>query len=589
MAVDGQILISSLRATLGKMEVALDSIAEAIAWTDGAGKVQWCNTTCDHLVGKHHFKVLGATLVDLLPLEQQGSPLSTEEHPVNLILNGEFEASGTYEFRQGDKRLVLEISGACAHFSEHEKSAVLAIRDITEHKRVQARLDELAHFDPLTGLPNRRLFTSLLSQSMARARRAERLMALLFIDLDHFKLINDTLGHGVGDRLLQAVPQRLTGCLRTNDTLARLGGDELTLILEDINSPEEVTGIVRRIQEIMAPVFTLDGREVFVTCSIGIALYPTDTTDGDGLIQCADTAMYAAKERRGAFRFYSADMHSRTMERLTIETGLRLALQRNEFLLHYQPLVESSSRTIVGMEALIRWQHPERGLLFPDAFIAIAEETKLIVSIEEWVLRTACAQTKAWQAMGFPRLRVAVNLSLRQFEQPDLVQMVARVLQDTGLEASRLELELTERLLIEDRESIMATLHALNEMGVHLAIDDFGTEYSALNYLRRLPISSLKIDKSFIREILTNSDDASIVKALVAMAHCLKLKVIAEGVETEEQASFLQAHHCNEMQGYHFSRAVPADQFMKLMTTLPRCPVSSDARESCEEIMNVCR
>lgn len=327
----------------------------------------------------------------------------------------------------------------------------------------------------------------------------------------------------------------------------------------------------------MSPAVMLGSREVFITSSIGIALYPADTIDCDGLIQCADTAMYAAKEQRGHFRFYSSDMHSKTMERLTIETELRLALQRNEFLLHYQPLVESSSRTIVGVEALIRWQHPERGLVHPDEFIAIAEQSHLIVPMGEWVLRTACEQAKAWQAMGLQGLRVAVNISLRQFEQPGLVQMVAQVLQSTGLEARCLELELTERLLIQDREGILVTLRALHEMGVHLAIDDFGTEYSALAYLRRFPISSLKIDKSFIREIATNSDDASIVHALVAMAHCLKLKVIAEGVETEEQASFLQAQRCHEMQGHYFSKAVPADQFMGLVTKLSRDMASRGA------------
>ncbi|MDE3018460.1 MAG: EAL domain-containing protein [Nitrospirota bacterium] len=439
------------------------------------------------------------------------------------------------------------------------------VRDIAQRKLAEQRLDDLAYYDPLTGLPNRRLFMDLLVQALARARRTDRLVAVLFLDLDRFKLINDSLGHGVGDSLLKTIATRLSGSVRATDTVSRLGGDEFTVILEDLTGAEDAARIAQKVLDAVAVPVMLEEQEVFVAGSIGIALYPTDHEDRDALIKGADTAMYSAKEEGGVFRFYAAEMNTRSFERLTLETSLRHAIHRREFVLHYQPLVDFRLGTMVGVEALVRWHHPERGLLSPDKFIPLAEETGLIVPLGEWVLRTACAQVKVWRDGGFPHLRVAVNLSRRQFQQKHLVQTIARVLQGTGLDPCSLELELTESLLIQDAEGTIAMLKTLHGMGIRLSIDDFGAEYSSLGYLKRLPINTLKIDQSFVRDIATSADDASITKAIITLGHCLNLNVVAEGVETEGQAAFLRSQRCNEMQGYYFSHALAPDALGQLL------------------------
>lgn len=439
------------------------------------------------------------------------------------------------------------------------------LQDIAQRKRAEQRMDDLAYYDSLTGLPNRRLFMDLLMQALARARRTNRLVALLFLDLDRFKLVNDSLGHGVGDCLLQTIAGRLSGSVRATDTVSRLGGDEFTMIVEDLSGAEDAARIAQKVLDAVALPVTLEGHEVFVAGSIGIALYPTDHEDRDALLKSADTAMYSAKEEGGVYRFYAAEMNTRSFERLTLETDLRHAIQRREFVLHYQPLVDFRVGTLVGVEALVRWQHPVRGMLSPDKFIPLAEETGLIVPLGEWVLRNACGQVKVWQTGGFPHLRVAVNLSRRQFQQKHLVQTVARVLQDTGLDPRSLELELTESLLIQDAEGTIAMLKALHGMGIRLSIDDFGAEYSSLGYLKRLPINTLKIDQSFVRDIATNANDASITKAIITLGHCLNLNVVAEGVETEGQAALLRAQRCNEMQGYYFSHALTPDALGRLL------------------------
>ncbi|MEW6542375.1 MAG: EAL domain-containing protein [Nitrospirota bacterium] len=438
-------------------------------------------------------------------------------------------------------------------------------RDVAERRLAEQRLDDLAYYDPLTGLPNRRLFLDLLNQALARARRTDRLVALMFLDLDRFKLINDSLGHAIGDLLLKAVASRLTASVRTSDTVARLGGDEFTVILEDLTSSEDAGRIAQKILDAVAIPVLLEGHEIFISASVGIALYPTDDRERDSLIKSADTAMYTAKKDGGTFQFYSADMNVKAVERLTLETGLRHALKRGEFVLFYQPLVDFHEGRMVGVEALVRWRHPERGLLLPNTFVPLAEETGLIVPIGEWVLRTACVQTRAWQEGGFPLLRVAVNLSRRQFQQKNLIQVIQQVLNETGLAPHCLELELTESLLIEDSEETISALRALHGMGIRLSIDDFGAEYSSLGYLKRLPISTLKIDRSFVRDIATNPDDASITQAIITLAHCLNLNVIAEGVETEGQVEFLRAHRCNEMQGYYFSQPLTAGKMTALI------------------------
>ncbi len=435
-----------------------------------------------------------------------------------------------------------------------------SIRYAIERKRADERLAYLAHYDAVTSLPNRALFRDRLTRALARADRNERSVALMFLDLDRFKAINDTLGHDAGDVLLKSVAERLVSGLRRVDTVARLGGDEFAVILEGIRRPEEAATVAQKLLTAMARPFTLDGQEVFVGLSVGIAMYREGGEDAKTLIRNADAAMYRAKEQgRNNFQFYKPEFNIQVLERLALESSLRRALEREAFLLYYQPQVDLASGRIIGMEALLRWQHPERGLMSPAEFIPVAEETGLIVPIGEWVLRQACTQNRAWQAAGLPPVRVAVNLSARQFRQRALAGTIARILNETGLDPQYLELELTESLLMENTQASSSILAELKAMGLQIAIDDFGTGYSSLSYLKRFPIDTLKIDQSFVAEITTDPDNAAIVIAIIALAHSLRLKVIAEGVETEDQLAFLRAQRCHMSQGYLFCRPLPAE------------------------------
>lgn len=445
-------------------------------------------------------------------------------------------------------------------------AAVHVAKDITEQRRAEQRLQQLAHYDHLTQLPNRTLFLDRLTQALARAQWQRRVVAVLFLDLDRFKVINDTLGHDAGDRVLQAVAERLLGAVREGDTVARFGGDEFALALVDVAEERDVLQVADKLLHELSRPFGLDGRELFVTTSIGISLAPTDGTDAKTLMRNADAAMYRAKKLgKNNHQRYNPSLDATAPKRLALETSLRHALDRREFLLHYQPKVETNTSRVCGVEALLRWQHPEMGLIAPLEFIPLLEETGLIVPVGAWVLQTACAQAKAWQATGLPPLRVAVNLSARQFHQGALADTVTAALRDSGLDARWLELELTETLLMEHADTSLASLHTLSAAGIQLAIDDFGTGYSSLSYLTRFPIDALKIDRSFVRDITHDSDDAAIVQAVIAMARSLGLTVIAEGVETKEQLEFLRRNRCNEIQGYYFSRPLAADAFAQLL------------------------
>lgn len=374
------------------------------------------------------------------------------------------------------------------------------------------------------------------------------------------------MGHSVGDLLLNAVAERLTASVRDGDTVACLGGDEFTIILADVAKEEDVAKAAHKIHNVFSKPFDLEGRELFATTSIGISIYPKDGEDPETLLKNADTAMCRAKEEgRNNYQFYSPTMTVKAAERLALEDSLHHALQRGEFLLHYQPQVDLKTGQIIGMEALVRWQRPDRGMVSPKEFIPLAEETGLIVPIGEWVLRTACAQNKAWQAAGFPPIRMAVNLSARQFQQRNLIEMVARVLEETGLASNYLELELTESSIMQNVQTTIATLRELNAIGIAISIDDFGTGYSSLNYLKRFPINTLKIDQSFVHDIPNDPDDAAIVTAIITLAHSLKLKVIAEAVEIVEQLEFLRSLQCDKIQGYLFSKPLPAEEATKLL------------------------
>lgn len=462
---------------------------------------------------------------------------------------------------RGGRSIIVEGSLTCGVDGDGSTAVWGICRDITERKQVEEQLYRLAHHDTLTELPNRILFHDRLRQAKAHANRYRHQVALMFLDLDRFKIINDTLGHPVGDKLLQEVARRLTDCVREVDTVARIGGDEFTIVLVNIVSVEDVKRVAQKILKALSAPFMVDDYELYVTTSIGIALYPGDGENLDNLVKKADIAMYHAKgEGRNTFKFYVPKMDANADKRLLLETSMRKALDNGEFRVYYQPKVDIASKRITAMEALLRWQHPTLGLVSPSEFIPLAEETGLIVPIGEWVLRTACLQNRAWLEMGLPPMKVAVNLSGYQFQQRNLLGMIRTVLADTGLDADLLELEITESVIMQNPDFAVAVLGEIRDLGVHISIDDFGTGYSSLAHLKRFSINTLKIDKSFVRDVEINSADAAIATAIIAMGNSLNLTVIAEGVETEGQLSFLSENKCDEVQGFLFSTPMPSDE-----------------------------
>jgi diguanylate cyclase (GGDEF)-like protein len=432
-------------------------------------------------------------------------------------------------------------------------------------RKLDRRIHTLANYDFVTNLPNRNLLHDRVSQAINFARRYERMVAILFIDLDDFKVVNDSLGHNVGDQLLKDLGKRLIGCVREMDSVARLGGDEFVIVLTGISHRDDVVFIVEKIQESLSMPFILEGREVFISSSTGIASFPKDGEDEATLLKNADSAMYHAKEHgKGNYQFYSAEMNQMALERLSLVNDLHRALERNEFILHYQPQINLKSGKITGVEALIRWQHPEMGIILPMKFIPIAEETRLILPIGKWVLHAACAQAVEWHKQGFA-LTMAVNLSPLQVEEQSLVELVDSTLRETGMDPKYLELELTENSLVERPDAIYKIFQQLRERGVRMAIDDFGTGYSSLSYLSKLPIDKLKIDRSFVFDIADDANDRSIVEAIISMSHSLRLKAIAEGVETPEQKEILLRLNCDEMQGYLFSMPLPPSELAAML------------------------
>jgi diguanylate cyclase (GGDEF)-like protein/PAS domain S-box-containing protein len=504
-------------------------------------------------------QVIGKSLFDLLLPEYREPFRDFVEH----VLRGN---KATMEFE------IVGLKGAHRWVETHAVSkpydgvgspVLLGImRDISARKQAEGRLIQLAHFDSLTNLPNRTQFIERLGLAMADADRRERLMGVIFLDLDRFKYINDSLGHDKGDYLLREVAIRLGGVVRRGDTVARLSGDEFALVLADMGHVDEVALVAQKILNVFSRPFCFAGHELFVTASLGITLYPFDDKSAQELLRNADVAMYRAKESgKNNYQFYVADMTAKINERMALENDLRTALERGEFSLHYQPIADCRSGRILGMEALLRWKHPVRGMISPAVFIPLAEETGLILPIGEWVLREACDQCRRWQQQGFASLYVAVNLSARQFHQKDLPLAIYNILLETGLNPGSLELELTEGLIMQQAESSINTLRELKAMDIRISIDDFGTGYSSLSYLKRFPIQVLKIDQSFVRGIPGDGDDVAIAGTIITMAHSLALKVVAEGVETKEQLDFMREHGCDSIQGYYFSKPLPADQF----------------------------
>ena len=464
------------------------------------------------------------------------------------------------------EKRTIELSAANTLLQQQMQERVQAENAVRES---QEQLNNyLTRHDALTGLPNRNFFRDRLTHAMARAKRTGLMMAMIVLDLDRFREINDTLGHTAGDKVLQAVAKLMRESLREVDTIVRLGGDEFTIILEDIAHTDRVTALAERILHVFSNPLVIDGREIYVTASTGITLYPHGVDGVDALLQAAEAAMHHAKEEGGnTYEFYVPEMNVPAAVNLDMEYLLRRALERQEFVLHYQPKVAVKSGRITGVEALIRWNSKELGPVPPAKFIPLAEKTGLIVPIGEWVLKTACAQNKAWQEQGYPPLLMSVNLSPRQFRQKNLLETINGALRDTGLNPGFLELEITESMIMLRPEQAIAILQQVHQLGVQLSVDDFGTGYSSLAYLKRFPVQKLKIDQSFMRDLTVDRDDAGIVTAVVAMAKSLGLEVVAEGVETAEQLAFLAKLDCEEYQGYYFSRPVPADEFTRLFRT----------------------
>lgn len=469
-----------------------------------------------------------------------------------------------------------------------------SLQDVTEHRATQARIHELAFFDAVTGLPNRTFFMERLSETLSLSCRMQRRMALMFVDLDQFKRINDSWGHHIGDDLLRQVSQRLRETLRCSDiigrltppeepTLARLGGDEFVVLLSELDCPEDASNAAERILHQLKKPFIIEANEVFISGSVGIAIYPDDGVDEQSLLKHADMAMYQVKsEGRNGYSFFTAEMNTRVIERLKTEASLWRAVERSEFLLYYQPKIAARSGHVIGSEALIRWQHPELGLIGPDQFIPVAEDTGIIIPVGKWVLEEACRQLGVWQSELEPGFQMCVNLSAGQFAQSDLLQTVEMALNAAALSAGQLQLELTETILMRDMHRSLETLQELRDRGIEFAIDDFGVGYSSLNYLKRLPIACLKIDRSFVRDVTTDSRDAAIVRSTIALAHNLGLRVTAEGVETSDQRHVLINYGSDELQGYYYSPPMPADKFMAWLHAYERDQVAPGSA-ACEQ------
>ncbi len=443
---------------------------------------------------------------------------------------------------------------------------VAIVQDNTERKEMEEKILNMAYYDGLTSLPNRNLLDDRLKMAIAQAGRNKRVVAVLLLDMDNFKRVNDTLGHGLGDQLLQHVAKRLNACLRREDTIARMGGDEFVVLLPGIDSENDAALMAMKLLECLKKPFKIEDHEIFITFSIGVSFFPVDGKDPQSLLMNADAAMYRAKEKgKNTFQNYNPSLVFQVARQRVLESGLRRALENDEFILYYQPKIDVSADKIVGVEALIRWQCPESGLISPGEFIPVAEESRLIIPIGEWALRTACRQLKIWQELGFSSLGMAVNLSGHQFNQKNLIPMLIDILENTGIDARNLELEFTESLLMDNSEAVIAKMGRLSDLGIQLSIDDFGTGYSSLTYLKNLPIKILKIDQSFVQDLSTETN-VVITKAIVSLAKTLNIKTVVEGVETEAQKNFMQALGCDVMQGYLFSKPLPANEVTKLIS-----------------------
>jgi diguanylate cyclase (GGDEF)-like protein/PAS domain S-box-containing protein len=568
-AIERKIMEEALFVEKERAQVTLGCIGEAVVCTDIAGKITFLNVAAEQLTGWSLDEAAGRPMVEIFRTRDSSGEDTAETTAAVAILRirAMHMPSSCMLIRRDGVEVPIEESIAPIHNREGQAiGAVIVFRDVSAARATALQIVHSAQHDFLTGLPNRVLLNDRIEQAILMAKRNSAQIALLFMDLDGFKHINDSLGHPVGDMLLQSVSQRLVSCVRGADTVSRQGGDEFIVLLSEVQHSEVASVMATRILKAVATTHSVDKHDLHITTSIGVSSYPDDGLNAETLIKNADTAMYQAKENgRQCFRFFKPAMNARAVERQSIEESLRRALQRQEFTLHYQPKICLRTGAIVGAEALIRWTHPKRGSLSPAQFIPIAEDCGLILPIGRWVLREACEQARAWVEEGQRPITMAVNVSAMEFGDDAFLDGLFTVLEETGLESTALELELTESVLIKRVESTAGILRTLRQRGVRVAVDDFGTGYSSLSYLRKLPIDSLKVDQSFVRQITTGGDDVAIVTAVINMARSLKLKVIAEGVETRTELEFLKAHHCDEAQGYYFSKPVPARQFAALL------------------------
>jgi diguanylate cyclase (GGDEF)-like protein/PAS domain S-box-containing protein len=564
-AVDAMLLENAVT------HITLDSIGEAVLRADVTGNVVYLNRIAEKMTGFSQQEALGRPVTEVMRLVDGSSggvgdireTASTEYKTGKLTANVICTLIRRDGFECDVERKVIPIHDPDGGV----KGSVVSFHDVSTERATTREMSYLAQHDHLTGLPNRMLFNDRLGQAISLAQRQNKQLAVMFLDLDHFKKINDSLGHAVGDKILQSVASRLLACVRRTDTVSRLGGDEFLILLSQIEHAEDAAVSARKILRTLALPHLIDGKEVDTNVCVGVSTYPADGQDAEDLISRADTAMYEAKENgRSHYRFFQRHMYARLVERQSFEADLRYALGRNEFLLHYQPQYNLQTGQITGVEALLRWNHPKRGIVSPMEFVPIAEECGLIIPIGRWVLLEACKQSRAWRKAGIGDVPIAINVSAAEFLAKDFLSGVRAVLIATSVEPQNLQLELTESVLMHDAESTVIALKALKAMGVQLAIDDFGTGYSSFTYLRRFPSDAMKLHQSFIQEITSNPDDAMIVSAMINIGKSLKQRVIAEGVETRQQLEFLQCHGCGEGQGYYFSRPVLAEQAAKLFS-----------------------
>jgi len=575
--------VAALVGSEARFRATFNQAAIGIGHTAPDGRFLQVNQKLCDMLGYSRDELLALTIYDVTHVDDRNRFLSAIDIQRARLLAGEI---ATYAVERRSVRkdggviwtnrtisLVRDAAGAPLYF-------IRVIEDISERKRLQQDLQHVAHHDSLTQLPNRELFYDRLAHALEQAQRRKWNTGVMFVDLDGFKRVNDTLGHGVGDQLLQQVSERLTRCVRAEDTVGRLGGDEFAIILSELAHEQDGGLVAQKVIDALSKPFQIDGNEIFITASIGVTTCPTDSRNADALISHADAAMYNAKKLgKNNYQFFTAAMNERSMEKLLLEKDLRQALMCYEFLLHFQPKASLHTGQITGVEALLRWQRPDGRLVPPLEFIPVLEESGLIVPVGEWVLSAACAQINAWQEDRITPVPIAVNLSAKQFHQQDIAAMVMRALLEYGVAPHLLELEITESAAMHDAKAATATLHKLKALGVRIAIDDFGTGYSSLSYLKRFPIDSLKIDRSFVTGLPGNQEDASIAQAVITMAHALRLKVVAEGVENKAQLEFLAEHTCDEMQGYYFSRPLTAElctQFLREQRKLPLRPANND-------------